>query len=93
MHGNNAFDVLISNINMYVCFYSCDVSAPILIVDDLIHNNAVMQQMLFDANIHNSQLSGIFTNDVAINDSYLGTRPASTYWDHNRHQTLKNHTT
>ena len=39
MFGYKDVDILIGGINMYVRFYICDVSAPILGVNDLVSNN------------------------------------------------------
>ena len=39
MHGYKDVDIIIGGINMYVRFYICDVSAPILGVNDLVSNN------------------------------------------------------
>ena len=109
---------------MYVRFYTCDASAPILGVNDLVSNHVkltlrnfqdsylqqhgqqellqytgrhffipaivtevnklnvvwqtVVQQEFFDTNIHYSQLSGILTSDIAIEDSNMEARPATS---------------
>ena len=123
MHGYKDADVIVGNISMYVCFYICDVSAPILGVNKLVSNNVelnlrnfndsylqqhgqqellqyigphfyipailteanklnvvwqtVVQEEFFSANVHYSQLSGILTSDIAIEDSYVEAHPAT----------------
>ena len=124
LHCNNDIDIIIGNINMYVRFYICDASVPILGVNDLVNNSVELnlrnfndsylqqhghqellqhighhfyipailteanklnvvwqtsvQQAFLDANAHYSQLSGILTSDIAIEDSYMEAHPATS---------------
>ena len=65
MFGYKDVDIFIGGINMYVRFYICDVSAPILGVNDLVSNNV-------ELNLRNFQDSYLQQHDQQAFLQYIG---------------------